>query len=159
MKILILLIALGVTDQKAEQRPATGKGFHTQGSAPQSLESRLLERAKLIYGSHVKGITFTSGKDLTAIGTPRPDIHQTSKFNKLPFDDPTDVEETKAMSQKGDVASGVILLEEKDILYLDIAPCRPQPKVFTFHVPFNKKRVASLSCNGRNLDKYLVSQR
>jgi hypothetical protein len=63
------------------------------------------------------------------------------------------------MSRKGDVASGVILHEEKDVLYLDLTPCREETRVFTFHSPFVKKRLSSLSCGGKQIDRFLVAQR
>jgi len=160
MKTLILLIAIGITSQELEQRSDTRSGSGTKGApAAQSLENRLLDRAKLVYGPDpARTITLASRRPPRATEKAEAEPGQ-GKPSDSPFGDSTDMEGTKEASYKGDAASGVILLEEKDALYLDVAPCRPKTVVLTFHSPFAKKRVGSLSCNGKDLDKYSVAQR
>jgi hypothetical protein len=63
------------------------------------------------------------------------------------------------MSRKGDVASGVILMEEKGVLYLDLTPCQANTTVFTFHSPFAKKKLGTLNCNAKQVERVLVAQR
>ena len=58
--------------------------------------------------------------------------------------------------EKGDVAKGMILYEEKDTLYL-ARPC--QNAILTFHSPYVKQRTGSATCNNKDMDVYVVTQR
>ena len=62
------------------------------------------------------------------------------------------------LGEKGDVAKGIILYEEKDALYL-ARPC--QNAILTFHRPYIKQRAGSATCNNnkKRMDVYVVTQR
>ena len=120
-----------------------------------TLEDRLLTRARTLYGGSGPSRVRFGHPPTGAVATPQGE----TKSAPSPFDGSGE-EGIQLECMKGDVASGVILLEEKDALYLDISPCHPEARVLTFHVPYNKKRVGSVSC-GKNasVDKFMISQR
>lgn len=127
----------------------------------QSLESVLLDQAKAIYGpSVVKSVTLTTAAHpiLEHSGPDHPSARPTPAPS--PFEDQKDIEErTQPTSMKGDVATGVILKEIKDVVYLDVTPCQTNDYIYIFHSPFAKKRMNTFMCNGKPIDKYQIAQR
>jgi hypothetical protein len=159
MKVLMLLIAVSVLSQTQNSSLAQVAPPARGAAATQSIERRLLDRARAIYGPDVvKTVTIVRGRVTSAVGKASTVDYAGKKADNPAVDD-SGVESTKEMSYRGDAASGVILLEEKDALYLDIAPCHEKEEVFVFHSPFAKKHVGSLNCKGKYLDKYSVAQR
>ena len=159
MRTLILLIMLVITGQNLGQNSAPQAGLKAREATTEvSLEGRLMEQARLIYGADVvRKVTLANRGPLPTTAGYSPVRGKGAEGS--PFDDSNVMETTKPMSYKGDVASGVILSEEKDALYLDVTPCRADKSVFTFRPPFEKKRIGAILCAGRSIDRYLVAQR
>jgi hypothetical protein len=63
-------------------------------------------------------------------------------------------------AKAGDIATGVILLEDQRQLRLDAAPCaRTQDKVIVlFRSPYKKVPVPKVNCNGRLYTRFQVIQ-
>jgi len=159
MKALMLLVVLGTASQNLGQASKSAVGSIEPGaSAEQELGPRLVERARLLYGpDFAKTLIFTSRvSPLAEVG---PKVGPAKPTRESPFTGSDYEESTRPMSQKGDVASGVVLLEERDVLYLDLTPCRVKSTVFEFHSPFVKKRLGTLDCDGKQIDRFLVAQR
>lgn len=141
----------GISGQRGK---TVDKGLSKTAS---SLEDSLLERANSLYGAGtVSSVSFGPHKSISAVVRSK---DSERKVELSPFDTSRDFEKTKEMSMKGDVASGVILLELQDALFLDTSPCESESVVFTFHPVFSKKRLGKIACHNRTLDKYLISQR
>jgi hypothetical protein len=63
---------------------------------------------------------------------------------------------TCSYSVKGDVVSGVIIAEDKNMVYVDARPC--ELKIYSFRKPYTKTKVASVTCKGKALDRYAITQ-
>jgi hypothetical protein len=159
MKALLLLIVLAATCQNLGQTSSTtGSPRPQEPHEGSELRESLGESARHLYGDGLsKTLVFTNRPSPPDAAESHAGLPPRS--NESPFGGSDYEESTKDMSEKGDVASGVILREEKDVLYLDLTPCRPQSRVFTFHSPFVKKRLPSLDCRGKQIDRFLVAQR
>jgi hypothetical protein len=159
MKAFVPLMILAVACQGVGKISPTAVDPQQQAlSEGQDLRESLSESARHLYGPGLgKTLVFTN-RPSTA-HTPEPQSLPHGRPAESPFSDSDYEDSTKDMSKKGDVASGVILREERDILYLDLTPCSLESKVFTFHSPFVKKRLPSLDCRGKQVDRFLVAQR
>jgi hypothetical protein len=58
---------------------------------------------------------------------------------------------------KHDVVSGVIIAEDKNLVYVDAKPCELQ--LYSIRKPYSKTKVGSVSCKGKTLDRYAITQR
>jgi hypothetical protein len=159
MKWSPFLIVLMASCLDLGQVPSPGAGSQPQQSpAQQGLEGRLSQRARALYGPEsARTLTFTNRASVPE--TAGPNAQKTKPTEESPFSSSDYEESTKEMSRKGDIGSGVILAEEKDVLYLDLTPCHADTTIFTFHSPFVKKHLGTLNCNGKRIDKFLVAQR
>lgn len=102
------------------------------------LDKKLVARAKKIYGSSASNtVTYGDSND----PAPTFDHKETSGTQR-----------TEASF--GDTASGVILLESGDTLYLDTRPCTSH--VIPFNKPYKKIKIGSITCNGKQVDRYQV---
>lgn len=59
-------------------------------------------------------------------------------------------------SSRGDVVSGVIIAEDKNMVYIDAKPC--DLKLFSVRKPYSKTKVGTVTCKGKVLDRYAVTQ-
>ena len=159
MKWSLFLIALMAACVALAQAPAPQSSPQSkQSPSPQGLSGLLIERARLLFGpGSTETLSFTNRVSVPQTAERR--SRQSKQTEESPFTSPDYEESTKAMSLKGDVASGVILEERKDVLYLDLTPCQAEITVFTFHAPFAKKHLGTLNCKGKRIDKFLVAQR
>ena len=57
----------------------------------------------------------------------------------------------------GDIATGVIIIEAKNELYLDAKPCTG--KIVTFHTKFSKKKLGTVKCGVKTFDTYQIEQK
>ena len=159
MRALLLLVVLGITCQDLGQTSPSVLGLEGQETpGRQELHELLINRARLLYGPDL-------AKTLIFVNIAPPSQPSTAPTGPAgpaqepPFNGSKHEETTRPMVMKGDVASGVILREEKDVLYLDLTPCRVKVKIFEFHSPFVKKRLDPLGCKGKKIDQFLVAQR
>jgi hypothetical protein len=58
------------------------------------------------------------------------------------------------LASKGDEATGVVIEERGNELYLDAVPCRG--RIATFTKPFRKSEVGTASCDGKTFTKHRV---
>lgn len=65
-------------------------------------------------------------------------------------------EVTIGKTKAGDVATGAIIDEENKELLIDTAPCKG--KTQTFHDPYKKKPLGTVTCNGKTLERAEVRQ-
>jgi hypothetical protein len=159
MKALMLWVVLGAAGQSSVQVSTYTPGSQGPGVlAEQELRTQLTARARLLYGPEfAKTLVFVSR--VSPAAHVKPKAGPAGPTEESPFTGSDYEETTKPTSLKGDVASGVILLEDKDVLFLDLTPCRANSTVFEFHRPLVKKPLGSFDCNGRKIDRSLVAQR
>jgi hypothetical protein len=116
--------------------------FASPGSPVDSrndLDAKLELRAKALYGASAKDkVTYVTEEDSA-----------TSEPSRFP--------DEKADAIKGDIASGVILLEADGMLYLDTRPC--DSHVLSFKKPYLKHHIGSVTCtSGRRVDRFEVEK-
>lgn len=79
-----------------------------------------------------------------------PPISFDSPAGKQPHD-PSNVD-----AIRGDIAAGVILLEQGGVVYLDSRPCSGH--VITFVKPYIKLKAGSVTCGGHNLPRFQLEE-
>ena len=63
---------------------------------------------------------------------------------------------TCSYPSKGDVVSGVIIAEDKNLVYVDAKPCELQ--LYSIRKPYTKTKVGNVSCKDKILDRYAITQ-
>jgi hypothetical protein len=107
--------------------------------AQTKLDNDLLIKVRKLYGPTFKD-KITYGNDSTDFA------NSSSAAGARP--------DESAGSRSGDIASGVIIMESNGSLYLDTRPCHAH--IVAFSKPYRKTKLASLTCDGKQLDRYQV---
>jgi hypothetical protein len=100
-----------------------------------TLDQDLLGKLRQLYGeSAPKTITYVGGEKTDSMGNL-----------------------VTASAANGDSAAGVIISEMKGSLYLDTRPCSGH--ILVFGGRYRKTRLGSVSCNGKQYDRYEIEAR
>lgn len=62
-------------------------------------------------------------------------------------------------AQRGDIASGVVVMETPTELRLQTSPCTPGGHVVLFYAPYVKTKVGNIRCGSQVLDRIQVEKR
>lgn len=134
-----------------------GQQSATNPQEPGSLRQQLLERIRELYGADAPNeITFIDTQRAVAENVYKPaGSEQFPKVNPSIFE--PGAETTKQENAfKGQVATGVVLLEQLDQLYLDARPCNGV--IVSFRKPYRRERTGTVRCGGSDLPQETLTQ-
>jgi hypothetical protein len=147
-KVVILLFVIGLFTIPAKSQlseSAVQQGKRGTRQLTEEEAGLLLNGIKKVYG-----IDPESSKLRVAEGT------KAESVNALELGGVAEGGATCSYSLKGDVASGVIIAEDKNMVYIDARPC--ELKLYSFHKPYTKTKVGTVDCKGKVLDRYAITQ-
>ena len=123
-------------------------------SSVQSKHDLIMERMKSLYGASTPDdVTFVNRDDVIGAEAGSSKVKGGLRTMESTGKGSSGME----ASYTGDVATGVILLEEKGELDLDTRPCKG--RVYTFHPPYKKKERGKVTCDGKEFQQYSVEQK
>lgn len=124
-----------------------------------SMVGILVGRMQQLYGDEApRTVTFVSRLEIRGESGPK-GIQPSKRAKPLGRNaqDFSDTEPEEASTRVGDIATGVVLLEEKGDLYLDTNPCNG--RVVVFRKPYRKSAIGSITCGTKELTRVQIEQK
>jgi hypothetical protein len=146
--VFLLLIVGFITVKIGSQVSEAPKQDGTTPSRPLSSQEAklLLDGIKKVYG-----VDPDMGKLNVAEGRKAESV-----FDSLLMTKAGSSGSTCSYPSKGDVVSGVVIAEDKNLIYVDAKPC--ELRLFSIRKPYTTTKIGSVTCKGKILDRYAITQ-